>query len=270
MPRDYYEVLGVDRGATEAEIKKAFRGLARELHPDVNRHDPEAEEKFKAGRRGIRGALRSRAPADLRRLRPRGAALRRLLPAHRRQHRGHPLLAVRRRRLARSATCSGSAARRAGARRRHRASRSRSRSREVLTGAERQVTFESVSVCEHCHGNGAEPGTPIRTCETCGGQRAGAAGPPQRLRPARADGHLSDLSRRRAGSPSSPASAATARAASSASAPGTSRSRRGSSPGSGSGSRAPDTRRARCAGGRPLRARLGRRGRALRAPRRPI
>src|SRR6478735_10005417 len=47
MPRDYYEVLGVQRDATEAEIKKAFRGLARELHPDVNDHDPEAEDKFK-------------------------------------------------------------------------------------------------------------------------------------------------------------------------------------------------------------------------------
>src|SRR3989337_1881189 len=47
MPRDYCEVLGVDRGATDADVKKAFRRLARELHPDVNRHDPEAEEKFK-------------------------------------------------------------------------------------------------------------------------------------------------------------------------------------------------------------------------------
>ena len=47
MPRDYYEVLGVRRDATEAEIKKAFRRLARELHPDVNQHDPHAEEKFK-------------------------------------------------------------------------------------------------------------------------------------------------------------------------------------------------------------------------------
>ncbi len=47
MKRDYYEVLGVDRGADDAEVKKAFRRLARELHPDVNRHDPEAEEKFK-------------------------------------------------------------------------------------------------------------------------------------------------------------------------------------------------------------------------------
>ncbi len=48
MPRDYYDVLGVDRGASEAEVKKAFRRLARELHPDINDHDPEAEEKFKA------------------------------------------------------------------------------------------------------------------------------------------------------------------------------------------------------------------------------
>jgi DnaJ-class molecular chaperone len=48
MPRDYYEVLGVGRDADAAEVKRAFRGLARELHPDVNAHDPEAEEKFKA------------------------------------------------------------------------------------------------------------------------------------------------------------------------------------------------------------------------------
>jgi molecular chaperone DnaJ len=47
MPRDYYEVLGVDHGADEASVKKAFRRLARELHPDVNAHDPEAESKFK-------------------------------------------------------------------------------------------------------------------------------------------------------------------------------------------------------------------------------
>jgi DnaJ-class molecular chaperone len=47
MPRDYYEVLGVERGASEAELKRSFRKLARELHPDVNAHDPGAEEKFK-------------------------------------------------------------------------------------------------------------------------------------------------------------------------------------------------------------------------------
>ena len=47
MPRDYYEVLGVARDAGDSEIKKAFRRLARELHPDVNSHDPDAESKFK-------------------------------------------------------------------------------------------------------------------------------------------------------------------------------------------------------------------------------
>src|SRR5437879_5217460 len=45
--RDYYDVLGVSRDADDATIKKAFRRLARELHPDVNSHDPAAEEKFK-------------------------------------------------------------------------------------------------------------------------------------------------------------------------------------------------------------------------------
>jgi len=47
MPRDYYEILGVARDANKAEVKTAFRKLAREHHPDVNGHDPEAEEKFK-------------------------------------------------------------------------------------------------------------------------------------------------------------------------------------------------------------------------------
>src|SRR2546422_4022421 len=44
--RDYYEVLGVARVASDGEIKKAFRRLARELHPDVN-EAPDAEERFR-------------------------------------------------------------------------------------------------------------------------------------------------------------------------------------------------------------------------------
>ena len=45
--RDYYEVLGLQKGASDAEIKKAYRKLAKQYHPDLNPDNPEAEEKFK-------------------------------------------------------------------------------------------------------------------------------------------------------------------------------------------------------------------------------
>ena len=44
--KDYYEVLGLSKGASDEEIKRAFRKLAKQYHPDVNK-EPGAEEKFK-------------------------------------------------------------------------------------------------------------------------------------------------------------------------------------------------------------------------------
>src|SRR6185295_12303410 len=44
--RDYYDVLGVAKGASEADVKKAYRRLARKLHPDVNPGDKTAQKKF--------------------------------------------------------------------------------------------------------------------------------------------------------------------------------------------------------------------------------
>jgi len=45
--KDYFSTLGVQRGASQEEIKKAFRSLSKKYHPDLNKDNPEAEEKFK-------------------------------------------------------------------------------------------------------------------------------------------------------------------------------------------------------------------------------
>src|SRR5436190_3180440 len=169
MKRDYYEVLGIDRGADGAELKKAFRRLARELHPDVNKHDPEAEEKFKEAaeayevlsdpeRRRIYDAyghdgLRTGGWA------PRSGAFgsfEDVLSAF--FGRGDPLFGELFG-FARTGPAPGGDI----------PATVEIELAEVLSGATREVSFEAVSVCERCRGNGAEPGTPIRTCERCGG-----------------------------------------------------------------------------------------------------
>ncbi len=164
MAQDYYEVLGIDRGASEAEVKKAFRRLARELHPDVNDHDPEAEEKFKAaaeayevlsdaerrrtydtyGQEGLRSGGFS----------PRSAGFGSIEDIFQAFFGGDPF----------GFGAGGGAASGGDI-----LATVEVDLAEVLGGAKREVAFEAVSACERCHGNGAEPGTPIHTCERCGG-----------------------------------------------------------------------------------------------------
>src|SRR5262245_4082349 len=161
MPRDYYEVLGVSREASETEIKKAFRGLARELHPDVNR-EPDAEERFKEAAE----AYEVLSDAERRRtydayghegLRSGGfdprAGFGSIDEIFQAFFGGDPF-------------GFGGGGRAAGADVVLGVEIDLS---EVATGARREVEFEAVGTCEHCHGNGAEPGTPISTCERCGG-----------------------------------------------------------------------------------------------------
>jgi molecular chaperone DnaJ len=169
VKRDYYEVLGIERAAGEAEIKKAFRRLARELHPDVNRHDPEAEEKFKEAAE----AYEVLSDPDRRRtydtfghegLRSGGWAPRAdgfgsfedVLSAF--FSRGDPIFSDLFG-FGRSGPAAGADV----------AARVEVTLEEVLAGTTRDVGFEGASTCERCEGSGAEPGTEVKTCETCGG-----------------------------------------------------------------------------------------------------
>ena len=174
MPQDYYETLGVDRGADEAEIKKAFRRLARELHPDVNKDDPEAEEKFKAaaeayevlsdperrrtydafGHEGLRsGGFHSQAAG--------AGGFQDIFDAiFGGGGAGSPFEDLFGGGGGRSGPApGGDIGVRVGI-----------DLADVLEGTTEEVAFRAVVRCEHCRGNGAEPGTPIHTCETCGGQ----------------------------------------------------------------------------------------------------
>ena len=82
---DLYELLGVRRSASAAEIRRAYQKLARQLHPDLNPGDPVAAERFRVGVERLRGALR---PAAARPVRPRASPRRRRRRAPRSASRG--------------------------------------------------------------------------------------------------------------------------------------------------------------------------------------
>jgi molecular chaperone DnaJ len=165
MPRDYYDVLGVARDADEKQIKKAFRGLARELHPDVNGHDPEAEKKFKEAAEAYevlsdperRGTYDAYGHEGLRSggFDPRSASFGSIDDLFQAFFGGDPF-----------GFGAGGGGRAAGG---DIAVAVEIELADVLEGVRREVSYDAVGACEHCHGNGAEPGTPISTCERCGG-----------------------------------------------------------------------------------------------------
>jgi len=170
MPRDYYEVLGVSRDADEATIKKSFRRLARELHPDVNAHDPDAESKFKEA------AEAYEVLSD--------AERRRMYDAY-----GHEGLKTGGYQpdfesfgsigdLFSAFFGAGGFDAAFGTGRQTRGGAMQGGDIAVAApidlvdaahGTRVEVAYDATVQCEKCHGNGAEPGTPIVACPTCHG-----------------------------------------------------------------------------------------------------
>jgi molecular chaperone DnaJ len=161
---DYYDLLGVGREASEAEIKRAFRRLARELHPDVS-EEPDAQERFREvveayevlskpetrelydryGHAGLRGGGFQPGHVDF-------GSLADLFSAF----------------FGDDVLFGG------------RAGGGRSRGADLAAtveidlveaahGVTREVPFELAVTCTRCGGEGAEPGTAITTCPTCDG-----------------------------------------------------------------------------------------------------
>jgi molecular chaperone DnaJ len=161
MPRDPYEVLGVGRDASEQEIKKAFRQLARELHPDVNAHDPDAEEKFKTAAE----AYEILSDADRRATYDRYGHEGLRSGGYSPNFEGFGSIGD----LFNAFFGGGFGGAAGPAQGEDVAVALDIDLVEAANGVKRQIAFQAVDRCERCHGNGAEPGTPIETCERCGG-----------------------------------------------------------------------------------------------------
>src|SRR2546421_3705161 len=168
MSRDLYEVLGVERAADPTQVKKAFRKLARELHPDVNRHDPEAEEKFKEAAEAYevlsddeRRAIYDRYGHDGLKssgFSPHFEGFGSFADIFDAFFGGDPFGGGFGGGRAGGAVQGGDVAVAVEV-----------SLEDAARGAQVDVEYDAVDLCERCNGNGAEPGTPIETCGRCGG-----------------------------------------------------------------------------------------------------
>jgi len=169
MPRDYYEVLGVPRGASDTEIKKAFRRLARELHPDVNSHDPLAEGKFKEAAEAYEVLSDSDRRATYDRYGHEGLRSGGYAPNFDSFGSVGDIFEAFFGGGGFGSVFGGGGRPGGPAQGSDVALSAEIDLRQAASGAAVEVSYDAISRCEHCNGNGAEPGTPIETCPKCAG-----------------------------------------------------------------------------------------------------
>lgn len=169
--RDFYEVLGVSKNATAEEIKKAYRQKARKYHPDVNRDDPNAEDKFKE----INDAYEVLSDSEKK------AAYDRF---------GHDAFDPTRNAggfgggfggfgdmggindifdLFFGGSAAGRRTRTGPQRGADREVRLEINFEDAIFGLEKEIEIARVEKCEKCHGSGAEPGSKVKDCPDCHG-----------------------------------------------------------------------------------------------------
>jgi molecular chaperone DnaJ len=168
MKRDYYEVLGVARDAGTQEIKRAYRKLARELHPDVNSTDPQCEEKFKEATE----AYEVLCDSEKRRLYDAYGhdAFRRGAGADGGGFGGFGDFGDIFESFFGSGIFGGGGARRQGpVRGQDLAVELEIDLEEAAFGVKRDVTLEILDTCGECGGSGAADQSAVHTCQDCGG-----------------------------------------------------------------------------------------------------